>query len=90
MSSFTQNGMELLALQHDVSWGKPVYRVWGKTFYRQLFWSSMQTNARLYQFENAGKSLFFGVFSMPTEKDLGGISSVKVSFSMRLRMAQLA
>jgi len=78
-------------------WGKPVYRVWGKNFYRLLVWLSAQRSA--FQFgqmpvcpnEKTPQNTYFSAFfSMGMKKDLGGIASVKVKFSMRLRMAQLA
>jgi len=49
-----------------------------------------RTNARLSELENTGKSLFSGVFSMSTQKDLGGIFFRQGQILMWLRMAQLA
>jgi hypothetical protein len=75
--------------KNTMSCGKPAYRVLGKKRYRHVFHSGQnQLSKAGHHF--SGKSLFSGVFSMSTKKDPGGIASVKVSFFMRLRIAQLA
>ena len=79
--------MSGLASRQVVSWGKPVYRVWGKNFYRLPVWFSHdQASFPFGQMpvclnSKAQENPYFSAFfSMSTEKDPGGISSVKVSF----------
>jgi len=51
-------------------WGKPVYRVWGKNFYRLLVWLSAQRSA--FQFgqmpvcpnEKTPQNTYFSAFSL--------------------------
>ena len=78
----------------SVSRGKAVYRVWGKNLYRLRIWFRSVCTSGKWQFTRTGKHgkipIFPRFFSMSMKKDLGGIASVKVSFSMRLRMRGFA
>ena len=80
-----------------MSRGRPLYRVWGKNLYRLLVrFSHAQVSLHFGEMvicpnlETQENPYFSAFLSMPMKKDLGGIASVKVSFSMRFRIRGFA